>query len=74
MADDSKHGPASLLGSKVKIYHLNALRDVSLPLCIPGWPSYRSHFCEEESEERRDFSKGRKKIKMSGEKLDTLKK
>ena len=58
----------------MKVYHLNALRDVSLALCIPGWPSYRSHFCEEESEECRDFSKGKKKIKMSGEKFATMKK
>ena len=36
--------------------------------------SHRSHFCEEESEERRDFSKGKKKIKMSGEKFATMKK
>ena len=41
----------------------------------PEWPlPYRSHFCEEESEERRDFSKGKKKIKMSGEKFATMKK
>lgn len=58
----------------MKVCHLNALRDVSLPLCIPGWSSYCSHFCEEESEERRDFSKGKKKIKMSGEKFATMKK
>lgn len=65
--------PPYVLGQKVKVPHLNTLINVWLLVFIPGWPSYCSYFCEEESEECGDFPEGRKKKNKWCGKFGTVK-